>query len=160
MTCWRFTHGLPICNGATVPLLDLPDTRQRAEFDCGAAVFACVTRYWEGRGRRLKSHPLHGTPPDQLEPSFRAAGYSVLGGEMSVDALRSLTGIGWPVACLIQSDGCGHWVAVRGVRRGRVYLMDPADGLRSVAVPEWEAVWHDADRRGTVYRRHGLAVWC
>ncbi len=53
------------------------------------------------------------------------------------------------------------WRAVvRVVQRGRVYLMDPADGLRSVPVPQFEDLWHDADRRGTVYRRHGLAVWC
>lgn len=160
MTCWRLSHGLPACEGVTVPLLDLPDTRQRAEFDCGAAVFRCVTRYWEGRGRKIKSDPLHGTPVDQLEPAFRAAGYNVLSGEMDASTLRSLTSQGWPVCCLIQSDGVGHWVVVRGVQRGRVYLMDPTDGLKSLAVGEWEAVWHDADRRGTVYRRHGLAVWC
>jgi len=143
-----------------VPLLDLPAVLQRDDHSCGAAVFACVTRYWEGRGRKLKSHPVHGTPPDQLEPAFRAAGYSVLSGELDTAAMRSLTALGWPVCCLVQSDGTGHWVVVRGVQRGRVYLMDPADGVRSVPVPEWESVWVDSDRRGTVYRRHGVAVWC
>jgi ABC-type bacteriocin/lantibiotic exporter with double-glycine peptidase domain len=143
-----------------MPLIALPTVLQRDEHSCGAAVFACVTGYWEGRGRRLRSHPIHGTPVDQLEPAFRSAGYSVLSGELDVGALRVLTALGWPVCCLIQSDGCGHWVAVRGVQRGRVHLMDPAEGVKVMPLPEWEACWHDADRRGTVYRRHGLAVWC
>jgi predicted double-glycine peptidase len=143
-----------------MPLLDLPITHQRADHDCGAAVYACVTAYWEGRGRRIKSHPIHGTPPDHLEPAFRAAGYMVLSGELDTGALRVLTGYGWPVCCLVQFDGVGHWVVVRGVQRGRVYLMDPAIGLRSVPLADWERDWHDADRRGTIYHRHGIAVWC
>jgi ABC-type bacteriocin/lantibiotic exporter with double-glycine peptidase domain len=143
-----------------MPLIDLPDVRQRADHDCGAAVFACVTRYWEGRGRKIKSHPIHGTPPDQLEPAFRAAGYLVSSGNMTVGDLKHHAGQGRPVVCPVQWDGCGHWVVVRGVARGRVYLMDPANGPTSVTLAEWEACWHDADRRATVYERHGLAVWC
>lgn len=141
-------------------LLPLPAVRQTAAHDCGAAVFRCVTRYWEGRGRRVKSDALYGTHPDQLEPAFRAAGYSCLSGELDVPALRAITKIGWPVCCLIQVDGVGHWVVVRGVYRGRVHFMDPADGFRWLPSPEWERNWTDGDRRGTVFRQYGLAVWC
>jgi ABC-type bacteriocin/lantibiotic exporter with double-glycine peptidase domain len=159
--CWMQARGLkPLCGGVAVPLIDVPERRQRAEFDCGAAVYACITAYWEGRGRRLKADPLHGTPPDQLEPSFRGAGYNVLSGEMDVATLRALCGQGWPVACLIQSEGVGHWVVVRGVARGKVHFMDPADGFRSLPESSWQSSWVDTDRRGTVYRGHGLAVWC
>lgn len=160
MTCWRVQAGLPECEGYGVTILDLPDVRQRADYDCGAAAFACVTRYWEGRGRKIKSHPINGTPIDQMEPALLSAGYCVQGGNMEVSDLRHHTRAGRPVLCLIQSDGCGHWVVVRGVNRGRVYIADPADGLRSIAAAEWESLWHDTDRRGTVFRRHGLAVWC
>jgi len=140
--------------------LELTECRQRDDFSCGSAVYTCVTRYWEGRGRRLKADPLHGTPPDQLEPAFRGAGYYVVSGEMDVSDLRFHVGQGRPVVALIQSEGTGHWVVVRHVTRQRVYLMDPAAGFRWLPVPEFEAAWCDSDRRGTVFRRHALAVWC
>ena len=108
----------------------------------------------------MKADPLHGTPPDQLEPAFRTAGYNVISGEMDVADLRFHTSQGRPVVALIQSEGTGHWVVVRHVTRHRVHVMDPAEGFRSLPVPEWESLWHDADRRGTVFRRHALAVWC
>lgn len=143
-----------------MPLIDLPEVKQRGEHDCGSAVFRCITAYWEGKGRRHKADALYGTHPDSLEPEFRRAGYRVLSGEMDLTALKHLTAMGWPVACLVKADGEGHWVVVRGVVRGRVHLMDPIDGLVSVRATDWERDWHDFDRRGTVFRRYGLAVWC
>jgi len=44
-------------------LLELAEVRQRDTFSCGSAVFACVTEYWEGRGRKFRSHPHYGTHP-------------------------------------------------------------------------------------------------
>lgn len=143
-----------------MPLLDLPIVRQRDAHSCGAAVFRCVTQYWEGRGRRIKSHPHYGTHPDALELAFHAAGYHVLAGGMDLEQLKLTTARGWPVCCLVKSEGEGHWVVVRGVWRNRVHLMDPADGLTSVPAADWLAGWSDFDRRGTVFRRYGLAVHC
>lgn len=143
-----------------MPLLDTPLVLQKQEHDCGSAVFKCITSYWEGKGRRHKSDVLYGTHPDALEPAFRSAGYRVLSGEMDTATLKSLTRNGWPVACLVKAEGVGHWVVVRGVERGRVYLMDPYDGLTSVRAADWERDWHDFDRRQTVFRQYGLAVWC
>jgi predicted double-glycine peptidase len=142
-----------------MPLIDLPVRLQSDNFSCGAAVFRCVTAYWEGRGRRMKSHPHYGTHPDVLELAFHAAGYHVLAGGMDLEQLKFTTGRGWPVVCLVKADGEGHWVAVRGVRRNRVYLMDPSDGLTDVSAADWLAGWSDYDRRGTVFRQYGLAVW-
>lgn len=141
-------------------LLDLPVVKQHDDFSCGAAVFASFTRYWEGRGRKLKSHPHYGTHPDVLEMAFHSAGYHVLAGVMDLDQLRFTTARGWPVACLVKADGEGHWVGVRGVYRNRVYLMDPASGPTDVTVGEWLGNWSDFDRRGTVFRQYGLAVHC
>lgn len=143
-----------------MPLLDLPVVLQRDAHSCGAAVFACVTRYWEGKGRRLKSHPHYGTHPDVLEMAFHQAGYRVTAGGIDVEQLRLTTGRGWPVCCLVKAEGEGHWVAVRGVLRNRVYLMDPDAGFRSLPVEEWVSGWSDYDRRGTVFVQYGLAVWC
>lgn len=142
-------------------LLPLPDVRQRKDHDCGAAVFRCIAEYWGiVRRRPPLADPLHGTHPDALEPAFRRAGFRVLSGEMDIGALRQLTGYGWPVACLVKTaGGDGHWVAVRGVRYGVVYCMDPLTGDAKLPQAEWESRWHDYDRRGTVFRRFGLAVW-
>jgi predicted double-glycine peptidase len=81
-------------------------------------------------------------------------------GSFTADHLKAVTACGTPVACLVQSEGTGHWVVVRGVVRGKVYFMDPDCGLSAMPLPKWESVWIDSDRRGTVFRRHGLAVWC
>jgi predicted double-glycine peptidase len=143
-----------------VPLLDLPVVLQRTDHSCGAAVFACVTHYWELKKRRIKADPWNGKHPMELEPDFRKLGYFTFSGTMSLDHLRAVTAAGTPVCGLIQSGGCGHWVVVRGVARNRVYVMDPAEGLHSISANEWEDRWFDADRQGTVFRRHGLAVWC
>ncbi len=141
-------------------LLDLPVCRQTDAFSCGSAVFRCVTLYWEGRGRRMKSHPHYGTHPDVLEMAFHAVGYHVLAGGMDLEQLRLTTARGWPVACLVKAGREGHWVCVRGVLRSRVHLMDPDEGLMSVPVAEFADRWADFDRRGTVFRQYGLAVWC
>lgn len=143
-----------------MPPLELPVVLQRTDHTCGAAVFACVTHYWELKKRRVKADSWNGKHPMELEPDFRKLGYFTFSGTMSLDHLKAVTATGTPVCCLIQSCGVGHWVVVSGVKRNRVYMMDPAVGLRSMPVPEWESVWHDADRHGTVFRRHGLAVWC
>ena len=142
-------------------LLDIPLIYQRTAHDCGSATFKIIEGFWGGRGRPPKADPLHGLSPDALEPAFRAAGYNVLAGELTTGALRSLTSQGWPVACLIRTDeDAGHWVVVRGVRYGRVHYVDPSAGLQSRTIAEWDVRWHDADRRGTVFRRYGLAVHC
>ena len=143
-----------------MPLLELPVVLQRTEHSCGSAVFACVTHYWELKRRRIKADPWNGKHPMELEPDFRKLGYHTFSGTMSLDHLKAVVATGTPVCCLVQSEGCGHWVVVAGVMRGRVYFMDPAHGNRSLPVTEWESRWHDSDRQGTVFRRHGLAVWC
>lgn len=144
-----------------MPILSLPMKLQRSDSDCGTAVFRCIAEYWGARKSRVpNADPLHGTHPDALEPAFRRAGFSVLSGEMDVGVLRQLTAYGWPVACLVKTaGGDGHWVAVAGVMRNRVHFMDPLVGIASLPVTEWGNRWHDYDRRGTVFRRFGLAVW-
>lgn len=143
-----------------MPPIDLPVVKQRDAHSCGAAVFKCVTAYWEGKGRRIVSHPHYGTHPDALELAFHAAGYHVLAGGMDLDQLKYTTARGWPVVCLVKANGEGHWVVVRGVVRSRVHVMDPDTGLRSMSAADWQANWSDYDRRGTVFRQYGLAVWC
>lgn len=141
-------------------MLEIPRVKQRHDHECGVAVLRAVCQWWGTSVPRIEADPLHGLPPDLLEPTFRRAGLSAMSGEASIPALHRLTGIGWPVCCLVQSGGVGHWVVVRGVRRGRVYAMDPADGeYRSWPGADWLAIWQDSDRRNTPYRGYGLAVW-
>lgn len=144
-----------------MPLIPLNGVAQSTDHDCGRAAFHCVAEYWGVGSRRPPyPHPLTGTHPDHLEPAFRGAGFKVLAGDMDVATLRALTGLGWPVVCLVRAYGTGHWVVVRGVSRGRVCYMDPADGKnRSLPVGEWESNWHDSDKRARTFERYGLAVW-
>jgi ABC-type bacteriocin/lantibiotic exporter with double-glycine peptidase domain len=137
----------------------VPLVLQSADHDCGEAAYACLVRYWEGRGRRVRAHPLHGTHPDQLEPALRDAGFGVLSGEMDVQSLQDFTGRGWPAACLIQREGVGHWVVCHDVRRGGVFLMDPADGFIRLREAEFVSRWRDSDRRNTPYVQFGIVPW-
>lgn len=142
-----------------MPLVPVPLVYQTADHDCGEAVYRCFVRYWEGQGRRVRAHPLHGTHPDQLEPALRDAGLGVLSGEMDVQSLRDFTVRGWPVACLIQRDGTGHWIMVTGVRYRMVHFMDPADGFTKVGEAEFVARWRDSDRRHTPFIQYALVAW-
>ena len=137
----------------------VPLVLQSADHDCGEAVYTCLLRYWEGQGRRVRAHPLHGTHPDQLEPALRDAGFGVLSGELDVQSLRDFTRRGWPVACLIQREGVGHWIVVTGVLRGFVHFMCPADGHTRLRAADFVSRWRDSDRRNTPYIQFAIVPW-
>lgn len=100
-----------------------------------------------------------GTDPRQLETVLRQHGLGVLSGEMHGDDLAYLTGRGCPVACLVQSEGVGHWVVVCSADGRVVRFQDPAAGPKALPWPQWLATWRDVDRLGAIYRQWGVAAW-
>lgn len=139
----------------------VPVVRQRSGFDCGAAAFESVCRYWETRTRLPHGwpNPIDGTDPRVLEAAFRTAGFGVVAGEMDTGTLRHLTGRGLPVLCLVR-DGSGHWVVATKVTRTRVYFMDPERGDTHLPLGRFDSLWSaaDTDRTGTVYHRWGICA--
>lgn len=141
---------------------DLEPVLQRSGHDCGPAVARSVLRFYRKDALRidatLRPCPKNGTPPDRLAYLFAAHGLRVemLTG-LTLKELQTASTNG-PVLCPIQTAGDGHWVAVRGVVRRVVYLMDPAAGLREVKADEFLAGWKDKTADGLTLDRFGMAV--
>lgn len=55
--------------------------------------------------------------------------------------LDKLVRVGIPAIVLINEHGYKHFVVLRGVRDGRVVLSDPAIGLRTVSVSQFNRQW-------------------
>lgn len=142
-------------------ILDVPFIEQRESYDCGAAAAAAVLRFWRWPLPSLHGWPnsVDGTDPRILEAVLRGAGLGVQSGEGELCDLAHHTRQGRPVICLVQHNGCGHWVVCKGVARGHVYLMCPASGDRRVKAAEFAGLWCDTCRDGTRYHHWLIAAW-
>jgi predicted double-glycine peptidase len=140
-------------------LLDLPDVRQREDFDCGTAAVETVLRFLGVRaaGRGVLADQVDGTHPSTIEAALRRAGLAVQSGTMTPADLRHHTRQGRPVLCPIAAHG-GHWVVVRGVGRGFVYYSCPAEGAKQVRLSAWLDLWRDSTRAAHDFDRWGIAV--
>jgi ABC-type bacteriocin/lantibiotic exporter with double-glycine peptidase domain len=145
-----------------VPILDIPDVRQKAAADCGPACVVAVARFFglrlalpEATGALLTTDH-NGTDPSAIEAYLRRLGLRVVAGEMSKDDLKAAARLGRPVICVT----AGHYVVSAGFdRRGRVRLMDPEAGPSRVPWLDFAATWADRHRWGALYDQFGLAVW-
>lgn len=143
-------------------LLDLPDRRQSAGHDCG---LACALTAYEYLSVDIPELPdwlpceRQGMSPQVLEAFLRHGGLGTVAGELQdLKELQWHVDRGRPVACLVSLHG-GHWVCVRGVSRGRVYLQDPTRGRWDVRADEFAGLWKDVDRMGTQYYQWAVAAW-
>lgn len=142
-----------------MPLVDFEGVPQTSDHTCGDCLARTILRYWGRPAGRPLSTPYDGTDPRSLEAVLRLAKLSVLSGHMDLELVGHLTGRGRPVGCLVQREGVGHWVCVRGVLRRRVYFFDPLDGDASEPAAAFRARWSDADRFGVRYDCFGVSAW-
>lgn len=149
-------------------LLNVLDLRQIDNFDCGpAAARVAISAYGYRVSQAsitnaLFSNNMDGTDPRTLEAMLRKNGWRVLSGDMTIEDLKVQTKLGRPVIVLVTLDCGGHYVTVRGVRRGKVHFHDSrhySGGFKSLPIQEFEAAWYDFDRFGAEYRNFGLALW-
>lgn len=140
-------------------LLDLPDVRQRDDYDCGEAAADTVFRFLCGRSLShvALSDAVDGLHPSNLEAGLRRAGLAVQSGTMTVADLQHHTRAGRPVLCPIAHHG-GHWVVVRGVARGKVYYQCPTAGRLSLSLAQWVDAWRDSTRAAHDFDRWGIAA--
>ena len=159
MPCWRAARGLPCCEGEAVKL-QIPDIRQRADYDCGAAALDAVCQFHglRRRGPSALANAVQGMSPDTVEAVLRSLGLSVLSGAMTLADLRHLTQTGRPVLCPITADAGGHWVVVAGVGYGRVSYHCPTHGPTKLPVAEWCLRWRDTSRAGMEFRKWGICA--
>ncbi len=161
MCDWFRTRGIYRTDGDTVAI-QIPDVRQRDDYDCGPAAIDAGLRAIGSSIRRFPelANPIQGLAPDTVEAVLRAGGLPVLSGTMTIEDLRHLTRSGRPVFCPILRGGCGHWVTVAGIvkTRGpaRVVFQCPIDGPCRMPVPTWLEQWQDVGRSGQRFYRWGI----
>jgi ABC-type bacteriocin/lantibiotic exporter with double-glycine peptidase domain len=141
------------------PVLKIPDVRQRADFDCGAAAIEAVCRYYgyKSRGADKLANPVQGMEPGTVEAVLRHFGFRIIVGQLLVEDLKHFSRLKMPVVCPIDHEG-GHWVVAAGVSRGRVHFHCPLRGAVAVPVGEWEAGWKSSTTTGIEYENWGIAV--
>jgi HK97 family phage portal protein len=152
-------------------LLDVPDRRQLADYDCGPAAVQSVCDYWSvGLADRsayldaLETTRTAGTRPAAILGLLSRLGLvTTAAAEREPADLARWFSQGQPVLCPIQAGepgagSSGHWVTVVGTGLGQVFVLDPAAGLRMFTEEDWLSRWHDTDADGTRYDRYAIAV--
>ena len=56
--------------------------------------------------------------------------------------LSKLAEVGIPAVALIDHRGYKHFVVIRGIKNGRVLLLDPSLGVRTVSAHQLEGRWN------------------
>lgn len=137
-------------------MLQLPDIRQKKDYDCGRAVCECVLSFFGSYAdlRRLLTNPMDGTDPRAIEALLRQAGHRVISGEMGLDDLRHFTTSGRPVIACVRD----HYVTVAGIRGRHVHYQDPSAGPVKATCADFAGWWVEADRLGVTYNQFGIAV--
>lgn len=143
------------------PLLELPDYRQKDGFSCGEVALKIVLSYYSSKPIRkpARACPIQGLHPSTLQAVFRWEGYKTITGNMLIEDLKLHHSLGRPVICVIQSDGVGHYVVSRGVRRNQVHYQCPTHGICQKNAHEFLTKWYDYDSDGNEFRQWGVAVW-
>ena len=128
---------------------------QKFDLSCGAAALATIFKYLYGHDEiasepeivrdmllagdqekiKTKGFSLLDLKRYAESQNYLAQGYKLPG----VDALVKAK---VPVITLVDIRGYSHFVVVKGVRRGRAYIADPAFGNRSMSLDELGKVWN------------------
>jgi hypothetical protein len=160
-----------------VKVLDVPDTRQTFDYDCGAKAAQTILAYY---GHDVREDGLlkalgttaEGTNLKDIIKVLKKFGLHVKEGQLTPDDLRDAVDHGWPVLVpiqawvsdLLQVDWSkaieeGHYVVVIGYRDGDFIFEDPS-AFEKQYLPEDELLerWHDYDMDGSKYNHYGVIV--
>jgi len=147
--------GVGMVNVERKSIVDLRFTnmeRQRFDLSCGAAAVATILTYFYGDkidektaieggmavGDKAKIEK-DGFSMLELKKFAETRGYVVQG--FKITKPEAVTEIKIPYLTLINSRGYNHFVIVKGVRDGIVYIADPAFGNRSRTLQEFKEEW-------------------
>ena len=157
---WHRARGMGEWKGDGEVMLQLPEIRQKGEYDCGPTARKIVEDYLGIRIPTVHATPVDGLSPSALENAFRKAGACVLSGNMTISDLRHQTRLGRPVVCLVTHKGEGHYVVVAGVGTRYVHYQCPDEGRRMELDSRFLQQWYDHSARwGYDYKCWGIAVW-
>ncbi|ARM83817.1 MULTISPECIES: C39 family peptidase [Marinobacter] len=128
--------------------------RQAYDYSCGSAALTTVLNFYLGRNlgeRQVMEGLLHYGESERIvqrrafsmldmKRLVTALGYPSGGFRATIDDLIDLD---HPAIVPIQHAGFKHFVVLRTIRDGRVYLADPAVGNISFTLAQFEESWDD-----------------
>ena len=128
--------------------------RQAYDYSCGSAALTTVLNFYLGRTlseRQVMEGLLHYGESDRIvqrrafsmldmKRLVTALGYPSGGFKAEIDDLMELD---HPAIVPIDYAGFKHFVVLRTIRDGRVYLADPAVGNLSFTVAQFQEKWDD-----------------
>ena len=129
---------------------------QQRDYSCGAAALATILRYGWGEDvdeadtlralnqllspAEIEDRIQHGFTMYDLRRLAYALGYETAVGRLTLD---DLAGTKIPLLVAIRLKKIDHFVVVRGIADGRVYLADPIRGNLRVPATEFQSQWID-----------------
>lgn len=128
--------------------------RQTLDFSCGAAVLSMLLeKYFQDSYSEaaLISDIVYRLSDDEIKNRLRDGfsmldlkklairlGYSAVGVHLVKSALQSLPG---PVIVLLRDDTVNHFVVIKAVSSGYVYIADPSRGNIRIPLHELDKLW-------------------
>jgi predicted double-glycine peptidase len=129
--------------------------RQGYDVSCGAAALATLLKYYYGMdvGEKQIIEEIFANSTDEQKQKINAYGFSMLelkhygeslgfvGGGFKLDSVEKLAKLRVPALTLITVRGYKHFVVLKGLYRGQVYIADPAFGNRSRPLERFATEW-------------------
>lgn len=128
--------------------------RQRYDLSCGAAAMATLLQHYYGEDTDEQAI-ISGIFEFGDEEQIKKFGFSMLElkkfGERAgyvaqgyqIKDVNALTGLKVPVLTLTNTRGYNHFVVIKGIKDGQVFMADPAFGNRSQSLESFEADWNN-----------------
>jgi predicted double-glycine peptidase len=131
---------------------------QAFDYSCGSAALTTVLQYHLGLSVTEKDAMEGMLAHGEREKIIARRGFSLLDMKRYVATLGSDSGgfrasmedlekLGQPAIVPIDYAGFKHFVVVKGVRDGKVYIADPSTGNIAFSSPEFEKLWD----KGTLF---------
>lgn len=126
--------------------------RQQYDLSCGAAAMATLLKYFYGDDTDERQI-IDGILEFGDQEKIKKDGFSMLelkkfgeregyvGQGYRIEQADALARVQIPVLTLINTRGYNHFVVIKGIQGGEVYIADPAFGNRSLPLEDFEEGW-------------------
>lgn len=129
--------------------------RQKYDYSCGAGALSTLVEFYfrdpapeefilEDMLKRMdadtiKDRKVRGFSMQDLKLQAESMGYIALGVELTPEMASQLRG---PVIVLLEGQDINHFVVLKGIRYGKVYLADPQRGNIRIAYINFLSQWN------------------
>lgn len=143
-------------------LLDTPQIRMTDDYSCGTTASRILYGYYGlefPESFDALASPATGTSIETAVSIIASAfGGHASGYRWTIKDLEAHLALDRPIMCLVGvEEPADHFLIVRGIMGGRVYLQDPSRGRRSLGVARWLESWYGPP--GNPYAGFGLVGW-